>query len=114
MDYARIILELRRERARIDATIVIIEALASLSKTARPGGKGRPRGRPPKWLAEAEANPNAKVMRQKIVEYLASAGAGHAGGSVRTTPKATVAVGASKPSLVLGEGGSPGKPRTGA
>ena len=45
MDVNKILVELRLERQQIE------EAIISLERLAR--GRGRRRGRPPKWLAEA-------------------------------------------------------------
>ena len=48
MDVSKILAELQEERAQIE------EAILSLEKLAR--GRGTRRGRPPAWLAEAEAH----------------------------------------------------------
>ena len=61
MDVNKILVELRQERQQIE------EAIISLERLAR--GRGRRRGRPPAWLAEAThrrrgrppKNSNAKV-----------------------------------------------------
>jgi hypothetical protein len=61
MDVNKILVELRQERQQIE------EAIISLERLAR--GRGRRRGRPPAWLAEATQrrrgrppkNSNAKV-----------------------------------------------------
>ena len=45
MDVNRILSELREERANL------IDAITNLERLAR--GRGKRRGRPPKWLAEA-------------------------------------------------------------
>ena len=45
MDVTKILAELRQERVQLD------EAIISLERLAR--GRGRRRGRPPAWLAEA-------------------------------------------------------------
>jgi hypothetical protein len=47
MDVTKILAELQAERAQIE------EAIVSLEKLAR--GRGKRRGRPPAWLAEADA-----------------------------------------------------------
>ena len=47
MDVTKILAELRSERGQIE------EAIVSLERLAR--GRGRRRGRPPLWLAEATA-----------------------------------------------------------
>ena len=46
MDVTKILAELQSERAQIE------EAIVSLEKLAR--GRGKRRGRPPAWLADAE------------------------------------------------------------
>lgn len=45
MDVTKILEELRRERQQIEEAILTLERLAE--------GRGRRRGRPPSWLAEA-------------------------------------------------------------
>jgi hypothetical protein len=45
MDVTKILIELRQERIQLE------EAILSLERLAR--GRGRRRGRPPAWLAEA-------------------------------------------------------------
>jgi hypothetical protein len=45
MDVAKILDDLRRERAQIEEAILTLERLAE--------GRGKRRGRPPRWLAEA-------------------------------------------------------------
>lgn len=45
MDIVKILEELRRERAQIEEAIMTLERLVE--------GRGRRRGRPPTWLAEA-------------------------------------------------------------
>ena len=47
MDVAKILIELKEERQQIE------EAIVSLERLAR--GRGKRRGRPPGWLAEAPA-----------------------------------------------------------
>lgn len=47
MDVSKILAELQSERAQIE------EAILSLEKLVR--GRGKRRGRPPSWLAEADA-----------------------------------------------------------
>jgi hypothetical protein len=47
MDVSKILAELKQERQQIE------EAILSLERLAR--GRGRRRGRPPAWLAEAAA-----------------------------------------------------------
>lgn len=46
MDILKMIAGLRAERQRIEEAILVIERLAS-------GGRGRRRGRPPKWMSAA-------------------------------------------------------------
>ena len=46
MDVQKILIELRQERQQIDQSILSLERLAR--------GQGKRRGRPPKWLKEAE------------------------------------------------------------
>jgi hypothetical protein len=45
MDVAKILEDLRRERAQIEEAILTLERLAE--------GRGKRRGRPPSWLSEA-------------------------------------------------------------
>lgn len=45
MDVAKILEDLRRERAQIEEAILTLERLAE--------GRGKRRGRPPRWLADA-------------------------------------------------------------
>jgi hypothetical protein len=47
MDVSKILVELKEERQQIE------EAILSLERLAR--GRGRRRGRPPAWMADAEA-----------------------------------------------------------
>jgi hypothetical protein len=46
MDVAKILVELRQEREQIEEAILSLERLAK--------GRGRRRGRPPKWMSEAK------------------------------------------------------------
>lgn len=46
MDVAKILADLRQEREQIEEAILSLERLAS--------GRGRRRGRPPRWMAEAK------------------------------------------------------------
>jgi hypothetical protein len=59
MDVSKILAELRLEREQIE------EAIISLERLAR--GRGRRRGRPPAWLAEARkrANPSPPPKKAK-------------------------------------------------
>ena len=54
MDVTKILTELRMEREQIEEAILSLERLAK--------GRGRRRGRPPKWMTEAKkrARPQAK------------------------------------------------------
>ena len=52
MDVAKILAELREERTQIE------EAIVSLERLAR--GRGKRRGRPPGWLAEAAEAPKRR------------------------------------------------------
>jgi len=56
MDVARILAELRLEREQIEEAILSLERLAS--------GRGRRRGRPPKWMAEAKKRPRRAASRR--------------------------------------------------
>ncbi len=49
MDVAKILAELRLEREQIEEAILSLERLAT--------GRGKRRGRPPKWMAEAKKRP---------------------------------------------------------
>lgn len=56
MDVAKMLAELRQEREQIEEAILTLERLAR--------GRGKRRGRPPAWLAEArkrELKANAKA-----------------------------------------------------
>lgn len=46
MDVTKILADLRQEREQIEEAILSLERLAS--------GRGRRRGRPPRWMAEAK------------------------------------------------------------
>ena len=57
MDVSKILDELREERRNLDEAIVVLERLAR--------GRGKRRGRPPAWLAEAtEVASDAAVKRR--------------------------------------------------
>ncbi len=57
MDVQKILIELRQEREQIDQSILSLERLAR--------GRGKRRGRPPKWLKEAETKkPSRKSSRR--------------------------------------------------
>jgi hypothetical protein len=52
MDVSKILTELREERRQIEEAIVSLERLAQ--------GRGRRRGRPPSWMAQAQVPAPAK------------------------------------------------------
>ena len=57
MDVQKILVELRQEREQIDQSILSLERLTR--------GHGKRRGRPPKWLKEAETKkPSRKSSRR--------------------------------------------------
>jgi hypothetical protein len=66
MDVSRILSELREERQQIE------EAILSLERLAR--GRGRRRGRPPAWMAEATTKRRGRPPGSK--NKAAAAGAG--------------------------------------
>ncbi len=55
MDVTKILAELRMEREQIEEAILSLERLAD--------GRGRRRGRPPKWMAEAKKRTRAQVRK---------------------------------------------------
>jgi hypothetical protein len=57
MDVAKILVELRQEREQIEEAILSLERLAS--------GRGRRRGRPPAWMAEARKRAHQGVKKAK-------------------------------------------------
>ena len=60
MDVNKILAELREERERIDEAIVSLERMAL--------GRGKRRGRPPKWFKEAEERKGRGRPRKKAGE----------------------------------------------
>ena len=66
MDVAKILAELRQEREQIE------EAIISLERLAR--GRGKRRGRPPLWLAEARKRDKPVVGKTKGFTAMRSAG----------------------------------------
>jgi hypothetical protein len=59
MDVSKILEELRREREQLE------EAILSLERLAR--GRGRRRGRPPAWMAEAKKRGRPVGSKNKVV-----------------------------------------------
>ncbi len=55
MDVTKILAELRLEREQIEEAILSLERLAT--------NRGRRRGRPPKWMAEAKKRSRPTVKR---------------------------------------------------
>jgi hypothetical protein len=55
MDVTKILAELRVEREQIEEAILSLERLAK--------GRGRRRGRPPKWMAEAKKRARAQPRK---------------------------------------------------
>ena len=53
MDVTKMLTDLRQEREQIEEAITTLERLAS--------GRGKRRGRPPLWLAEAKRRTEAKT-----------------------------------------------------
>jgi hypothetical protein len=54
MDVTKMLADLRQEREQIEEAILTLERLAR--------GRGKRRGRPPIWLAEAKKRTNAKAV----------------------------------------------------
>ncbi len=54
MDVTKILAELRQEREQIEEAIISLERLAQ--------GRGKRRGRPPAWLAEARKRTQPQVI----------------------------------------------------
>ncbi|MCX6592936.1 MAG: hypothetical protein NTZ56_15565 [Acidobacteria bacterium] len=69
MDVAKILEDLRRERAQIEEAILTLERLAE--------GRGKRRGRPPSWLSEARKRGRPPGSKNKVpaVAKAGSAGA---------------------------------------
>ena len=57
MDVAKILADLRQEREQIEEAILSLERLAS--------GRGRRRGRPPNWMAEARKRSRTPTKKAK-------------------------------------------------
>ena len=57
MDVAKMILELREERAQLEEVIMSLERLAA--------GQGRRRGRPPAWMQKTQPNHKARQPGRK-------------------------------------------------
>jgi hypothetical protein len=57
MNLPKILAELHDERGRVEEAIEVITRLAA--------GGGKRRGRPPKWMAEAQPKQRSKPLRQK-------------------------------------------------
>ncbi len=57
MDVAKILADLRQEREQIEEAILSLERLAS--------GRGRRRGRPPRWMTEAKKRGRPSVGKGK-------------------------------------------------
>ena len=57
MDVTKILAELRLEREQIEEAIMSLERVAT--------GRGRRRGRPPKWMAEAKKRPRTPAKRSE-------------------------------------------------
>jgi len=55
MDVSKILAELRLEREQIEEAILSLERLAT--------NRGRRRGRPPKWMADAKKRIRSQVKR---------------------------------------------------
>jgi hypothetical protein len=58
MDVTKIIEDLRRERAQIEEAILTLERLAE--------GRGKRRGRPPRWLADARKRGRPPGSKNKV------------------------------------------------
>ncbi|MDX2178119.1 MAG: hypothetical protein SFV18_00920 [Bryobacteraceae bacterium] len=58
MDVTKIIEDLRRERAQIEEAILTLERLAE--------GRGKRRGRPPRWLTEARKRGRPPGSKNKV------------------------------------------------
>ncbi len=59
MDFVKILAELRQEGEQLQEAILVIEHLAM--------GQGKPRGRPPAWMAEAQHESASQRPRKKRV-----------------------------------------------
>ncbi len=65
MDVSKILAELRLEREQIEEAILSLERLAT--------SRGRRRGRPPKWMAEARKRVRATARRAESTAKSAAA-----------------------------------------
>lgn len=68
MDVAKILEDLRRERAQIEEAILTLERLAE--------GRGKRRGRPPSWLSEARKRGRPPGSKNKVPAAAKAGGAG--------------------------------------
>lgn len=59
MDILKMLSELRSERSQIEEAILTLERLAS--------GKGKRRGRPPKWMSQAQHGEPAQASEKGTV-----------------------------------------------
>jgi hypothetical protein len=59
MDVTKILDDLRRERAQIEEAIMTLERLAE--------GRGKRRGRPPRWLSEARKRTRLTPAKNGLV-----------------------------------------------
>jgi len=59
MDVTKILDELRQEREQLEEAILSLERLAS--------GRGRRRGRPPAWMAEAKKRGRPVGSKNKVI-----------------------------------------------
>ncbi len=57
MDVSKILADLRREREQIEEAILSLERLAQ--------GRGKRRGRPPKWLSEVKKRGGKRRRKRK-------------------------------------------------
>ncbi len=65
MEITKILMELRLEREQIEEAILSLERLAE--------GRGRRRGRPPKWMAEAKKRVRAQAKKAESPSKTAAA-----------------------------------------
>jgi hypothetical protein len=65
MDVAKILSELRQERAQLEEAIMSLERLVS--------GRGRRRGRPPAWMSEAKRRGRPPGSKNKTAPEAKSA-----------------------------------------
>ena len=62
MDILKMLADLRAERQQIEEAIVVVERLAA-------GTRGKPRGRPPKWMSKGNTEAPS-VDRQRLIKRL--------------------------------------------